>query len=128
GDDMMLPAGAAEMNGVALGGYILQGPHATVEFRGFLQVVDAQLDAAQAVDSGVRHGLGLQGRTCGAIATKADGSVDRNWQFIAKSYRREDVTAITFAFLPGALSGCFRNPEGANSQPRTALNRSIIAG
>jgi len=56
----MLAAGAAEMNGVALGGNILQGPYAAVEFRGFLQVVDAQLDAAQAVDSGIGNGLDLR--------------------------------------------------------------------
>jgi hypothetical protein len=46
GDDMMLTAGAAQMDGVVLGGYVFQGPHAAVEFRGFLQIVDAELDAA----------------------------------------------------------------------------------
>jgi hypothetical protein len=37
-------------------------------------------------------------------------------QSIAKFYRRLDVTATAFAFLPGAVFGCFRNPEGANSR------------
>ena len=53
---MVLAAGAAQVDGVAFGGDILQGPDPAVEFRGFLQVVDAQLDAAQAVNSGVGHG------------------------------------------------------------------------
>ena len=47
----------------------------------------------------------------------AGGSTGPKRQFIAKSYSKRDLTATTFAFLPGAVAGCFHNREGANSPP-----------
>ena len=49
-DNVVLAAGAAQVNCVAFGRDILQGPDIAIELRGFLQIVDAQFDAAQAVE------------------------------------------------------------------------------
>jgi len=49
-------------------------------------------------------------------------------QSIAKSYSRWNGTATAFASLPGAVAGCFRNREGANSPARTGRNRPIMLG
>jgi hypothetical protein len=81
--DVVLAAGAAQVDGVAVGGDILQGPDFAVELGGFLQVVDAQLDAAQAVNSGVGHGRGLRRALHdGPWAGSSTGSKE---QFIANS-------------------------------------------
>jgi hypothetical protein len=69
-----------------------------------------------------------EGRRCDAVAAKAGGSTGSKRQFIPKSYRRLDVTATAFAFLPGAVAGCFRNRERANSPTRTDLNWFKVLG
>ncbi len=93
-DDVMLAAGAAQVNRVAFGGDILQGPDLAIEFRGFLQVVDAQFDAAQAVDSGVAHGLGLRRVDSAARYGRAGSSRSQNRQFTAETGGRGDGFCI----------------------------------
>ena len=118
GDDVMLAAGAAQMDGVALGGDVLQGPDPAVEFRGFLQVVDAQLDAAQAVDSGGGHGLGLRRR---AVRAGAGGSPARSGSLPQNPTGGRDGDA--FCIPPRRAAWLLSHPGGSKF---AAKNRSKI--
>ena len=120
---MMVAAGAAQVQRVALAGDILQRPDLAVELGRFLEIVDGQFDAAQAVDPGGAHGCRLhEAGQSGAYMHRAGGSADVGQHFTANPRgRRADLAA--HAFLTSATAGCFSTPEGANSQFRAGLNR-----
>ena len=59
---------------------------------------------------------------------KAGGSVSRNWQFTAKFYSRQDVTATTFAFLPGAGRWLLSQPGGSKFAVKNRSKSGLYAG
>ncbi len=76
GQHVMVAAGAAHMQRVAVAGNILQRPDLAVEVGRLLQVMDGQFDAAQAVDPGGGHGSPPRSRTIRRLIAPAGGSAD----------------------------------------------------
>ena len=56
GQHVMLAAGRAEMDAVALGANLFERPHFGVELRRLMKIANAELDAADASNPAVRHG------------------------------------------------------------------------
>src|SRR5262249_24891038 len=58
-EHVMLAAGGAEVDAVALGAHRFEGPHLGVELRGLMKIANAELDTADAGNPAVRHGRDL---------------------------------------------------------------------
>ena len=56
GQHVVVAAGAAQVDGVAFGGHVLQRPDLAIELSGRLEVAHAEFDAAHSIDPGVGHG------------------------------------------------------------------------
>src|SRR5215472_10674965 len=83
GEHMMLAAGGAQMNPVAVNSDLIERPNLDVEIRRLLEIAHAELDAAHAGDLSVRHHLSSERRrmkkVCNATPRPSSARMRFDW-------------------------------------------------